>query len=168
MSHNCFGLPNRFVRTVLTVVACGAWFGVEADSEPGVWEYSKTADPMQGGSIAIASVTSDNVQALVRCWTKTGELDVSFLLPPGAGRADSDSILVGFDQRRDAERTWRVSPNGLALVVPRAQRSKLLRRMRGAGNMRISLTTSNEASALLEVPLRGSSRAIRSVLQVCN
>lgn len=153
-------------RVAISALVCSALFGATAEYSE-TWQYSKTADPMQGGSIAIASVSGGGVQALVRCWTTTGELDVSFLLTHGGYRADSDSITIGFDERRDAERTWRVSSNGLALVVPSAQRSKLLRRMRDAGNMRISLATSDESMAHLQVPLRGSSRAIRSVMQVC-
>jgi len=160
-------IASRSVRHSLALLMCSTLFSASADQQGAVWQYSKTADPMQGGSIAIASVSSDSVQALVRCWTKTGELDVSFLLAPGSGRADSEDIMIGFDERRDAHRTWRVSSNGLALVVPRAQRSKLLKRMRGAGNMRISLDTSTESAAQLWVPLLGSASAIGSVLKVC-
>ncbi len=157
-----------YARGVLTFLLCSTLFGASAEPHYDVWQFNTTADPMHGGSIAIASVTNEHVQALVRCWTKTGELDVSFLLAPGAGRAGSDDIMVGFDKRRDAQRTWRVSSNGLALVVPSAQRNKLLKRMRYAGNMRISLNTSNQSATQLRVPLLGSSRAIGSVLKVCS
>jgi len=161
-------IARRYIRPVLALLLCSALFGASAEPYDEVWEFSQTTDPFHGGSIAIATIQSERVQALVRCWTKTGELDVSFLLAPGAGRADSENVLLGFDQRLDDHRIWRVSSNGLALVVPREQRNKLIKRMRVAANMRISLDTTNESASLLQVPLAGSSRAIGSVLQVCS
>lgn len=160
-------LAIRRVLAPLCVLVCLITSASTAQSKSGVWQYSKTADPIQGGSIAVASVTGDGVDALVRCWPKSGDLDVSFLLAPGAGRAENNSVTIGFDRRRDAKRIWRVSPSGLALVVPPSQRRKLLQRMQDAGNMRIHVATSVEPAAQLHVPLRGSSRAIRSVLRLC-
>ena len=159
---------TRTLRKLVVLAVAVVTAGSQAQGQDGVWQYSKTADPIQGGSIAIASVMGDNVQALVRCWTKTAELDVSFLLAPGVGRSDSNSVVIGFDRRGDSKRLWRVSPSGLALVVPSAQRRGLLQRMQDAGNMRLKVSTNNDLDALLGVPLRGSSRAIRSVLQACN
>lgn len=162
-----FATPRTGRMLVVLLVAALAT-GSHAEDQNAVWQFSNIPDPIQGGSIALASVTGENVQVLVRCWPRTKELDVSFLLSPGVGRSDSNSVVVGFDRRDDSERSWRVSPSGLALVVPSAQRNALLRRMRNAGNMRLKVTTIDDLDALLGVPLRGSSRAIRSVLQACN
>jgi len=168
---------GRSAALVLLLISGAFASGAQETPNSGRWQFTRTADPIEGGSIAMASVAAEGADALVRCWTKTRELDLRFLLAPGSGRAASEKVTIGFDKRRYGVRNWRLSPSGLALVVPPSQRRQLLNRLQEARTMRLFVQTSALASAdsddaaegmQLDIPLAGSSRAIAGVLKACN
>ena len=106
------------------------------------------------------------MDALLRCWSTSGELDLRFMLAPGNGRAVSDKVKLGFDSGDVLERSWRLSPSGLALVVPGKQRDAVLRRLQRANHLSITVAT-GEAENTHGISLKGSAKAIRTVVGAC-
>ena len=159
-----------FHKLMLGVLALCAIAVVQAPmaavSSDGRWALTRSADPLNSGRIVMASFTGGEVDALVRCWSRTGELDLRFMLAPGNGRAVSNNVKLGFDSHSAFERSWRLSPSGLALVVPGKQRESVLRGLQRSNHLSITVTT-EESEVTHGIPLNGSARAIRTVLGAC-
>ncbi len=130
------------------------------------WGSSELIDPIYGGSLKLARIDTGDVEAVVRCSRGAGYSEVRFFLDPELV-ASSDSVAWQFDG--DAARTaaWDRSANGRSLVVPVAMQNAFIERLKDGRMLRLYLKDARGDKRKLDVPLRGSGRAITAAMQDC-
>lgn len=148
-------------------IAVGLATCVAAEDAPGAgWRSETYPDPMhKGGAIVAAEQvsTSDgvSVEAIVRCWSATAEVDVRFVLSDG--QWPTGEVQWQFDRGAPQSARWRLSPDAKALVVPEAMQKEIVRGLRAGKDLSLSLNQERS----LRISLVGSSQAINAVQKLC-
>jgi hypothetical protein len=152
------------------VLGLAASAGAQELPVPNTWQLERYPDPMhKGGVIAAAAQSSAaeggaNVTALVRCWSATQDLDVRFVLNNDES-VTSDEVRWRFDKGPAQNARWRLSPDRNALVVPEPGEREIVRGIRAANQLTLSIASEGELT--FHILLGGSSQAIAGVLQDC-
>jgi hypothetical protein len=164
MTRRFASWPVRCFRAIAVGLAtCAA-----ADATPGAgWRSETYPDPMHKGGAIVAAEQSTkpedgvSVTTIVRCWSATAEVDVRFVL--NNGQWATGEVRWQFDRGALRTARWRLSPDANALVVPVSMQKDILRGLRTAKELSLSLNQERS----FRVSLVGSSQSIDAVQKLC-
>ncbi len=149
-----------------TAAAAATAAAPSAGKTAAAWSVSELSDPMYGGTLRLARIQTSDVEAVVRCSRGAGYSEVRFYLDPQLV-AGSDAVGWTFDRDPMQSAAWDRSANGRSLVVPMSMQAGFLERLKTGGTLRLYLKDTQGTKRRLDVPLRGSARAITVAMQDC-
>lgn len=155
----------RIAQGLLVMLALLGPAARAADQALG-WVAQTTANPVQGGTIGIATVDEGNVRASVRCESARKWVDVRFYVAESLATS-TESVRWQFDQQEPQNGRWPASPNRGSLILPADLQKRFIERLRAAGTLYLALTDGAGEEHSLVVPLRGSADAIASAMEGC-